>query len=312
MAPPSCDVLFPVPNRNLVLGVINSNHLNRIVAEHSQFIAEDSFNIIWRGDENEWAFSRTPPEEKSWDFFTKIPWFFVFLVGLDLKLSFDISKYRWLQEITGLLNQTLKIVSSILLLTTRLFLKFLLFNSLISTYIESNFPSFVFFSSNFSQDYLGKSRLLHNNTILWIFAPRRIVLHVTLLSTIYILFKLYFAGSPGQRFIPNPFNCLLDSFWQLRDVDWVRSEYPQVEFPILVFLEGFFGFINVGDNYENSWWFLSLFEHKHLSDFSLKSQMAVIVNLGEDIRFCRSFPESFRSWLGRGQHVAAGDIGLTT
>jgi len=144
----SWNIFFPVPNTNLIFWVIQPDHFNRIVAENGQLVAENSFNIIWRRNDNEGAFGWAPFEEQSWYLFAVVTWFFILFMILDKKLSLYISQYWRFQEFTCLLDKSLKIVtSSIFLFSSWIFVQFFLFNSFIPAYIHSNFPSFVFFSA---------------------------------------------------------------------------------------------------------------------------------------------------------------------
>lgn len=130
----------------------------------------------------------------------------------DLKLSFDISQYWRFQKLACLLNQSLQVVACIFLLSSRLLLYFSLFRCFVSTYCETYFPTFVFFGTCLSENDFGKSGLLDYNKILWIFAPSRIISHLTLLLSIGIFFNLYFSGASCQILSPIAVYTQLNSF----------------------------------------------------------------------------------------------------
>ena len=63
MTPSSSDVFLPMTNLHLIFVIIKSNHLNRIVTENGQFVAENSFNIIRGRNQDEGTLCGIPFEE---------------------------------------------------------------------------------------------------------------------------------------------------------------------------------------------------------------------------------------------------------
>jgi hypothetical protein len=49
-----------------------------------------------------------------------------------------------------------------------------------------------------------------------------------------------------------------------------------------------------------------------MGNFSLVRDCTIIVDLGNDILFCWSFPESFRTRFGGSNHKATADIGMAS
>ena len=147
MTTSSRDIFLPMSNLNLIFTVIKSYHFDWIITKNCEFIAENSLNIIWGRNENERPFSWVPFEEQSWNFITEITWFFVFFMILDQKFSLNISQNWWFQELTCLLDQSLKIVTCIFFISSWIFFQLFLLRSFIPAYVETYFPSFVFFRS---------------------------------------------------------------------------------------------------------------------------------------------------------------------
>ena len=54
-----------MPNGHLIFWVFQSDHLDRVITEDGELIAEDSFNIVGRWNEDEGPLGWVPFEEQS-------------------------------------------------------------------------------------------------------------------------------------------------------------------------------------------------------------------------------------------------------
>ena len=145
-----------------------------------------------------------------------------------------------------------------------------------------------------------------------IFAPTRIVFKFSFFLSSYIFFQFNFSWTTSQSLIPCSINTPLNSFRQLCHINGIRSENSKVKSSLLLLLERLFCFIDIRNNNENSWGFLSLFQYEHLGYLSLQWQMTMIVDLSYNIIFCWTLPKSLRFWFTCCQHETTRNIWLTT
>lgn len=179
-----------------------------------------------------------------------------------LKFTLNVSEDGGLQVLIGLLQKSLKIVASILFVSSGLFFYFLLFLSLVTADGETNLPTFVLLRACLSENHLCQGGLIHNCEVLRVFAPPRVLFHISFLLTVVILLNLDSSRSSCKRLTPDALDGLLNGLWQFHNVDGVRSKYSEVKFPDIIFFEGFFhlfGVVDIRHNDENSIRLFSLF-----------------------------------------------------
>ena len=117
-------------------------------------------------------------------------------MGLNLEFSFEVSDNWGLEVFTGLLEKSFEVLSlGFFLVSFHLLFADFLLNNFISTDAHTNFPSFVFLDTSFSQNDFNHGRLLDGDKILGVFAPVGIVLDVAFLFAHSILLNFYFPGS---------------------------------------------------------------------------------------------------------------------
>lgn len=194
-------------------------------------------------------------------------------MSLDQKFPLHVAQHWRLQELVGLLDQSLQVVPRVLLVPPRLLLELALLDGLVSADSESHLPSLVLLIAGLPQDDLGEGRLLDGDEILRVFTPTWIILQITLLFTVPILFYFYPSRSACGILLPGTLHSQLDRLGQFRNIQGIRREESQVKLPHFVLFELLLSVIDVGNDDVSSWGLLSLLEHNHVRNLSLEGQL---------------------------------------